>query len=205
MTENEQLGFRQLNVNDQDSAFDMGKEPAFQAIPHSASTLTVEWTAAGAGWHHTCAGADQDESWAIDNLEVILDCASTAAVETVRAGSPPNPIAFGAGVTSGPCVGGTWDPVIDHTTFVTDSIADFAFVTGGPANVPLGPPGTLLCNPATPLLVFASAPAPGVPFALPVPDNCPLVGVEICAQGGSIDSGGASHLANALDVTIGSF
>ena len=31
----------------------------------------------------------------------------------------------------------------------------------------------------------------------------PLVGLEICAQGGSVDGALAAHLANALDVTIG--
>jgi hypothetical protein len=45
----------------------MSLEPAFENIPHTSSTLTVEWFASGAGWQ-----AGDDESWAIDNVEVIV-------------------------------------------------------------------------------------------------------------------------------------
>jgi hypothetical protein len=48
-----------------DSAYDLGLDPAFQNIAHTASTLTVSWFANGAGWQ----GGD-DESWAIDNVTV---------------------------------------------------------------------------------------------------------------------------------------
>lgn len=80
LVEKVQLGFRSTGTNDQDSAFDMGNEPAFRNIPHASSMLTVEWVASGGGWHHTCAGGDQDESWAIDNLEVILDAACKSSI-----------------------------------------------------------------------------------------------------------------------------
>jgi hypothetical protein len=50
-----------------DSAYNMGLEPAFNAIPHTSSSLTIEWYASGAGWQ-----GSTDESWAIDNMEVIL-------------------------------------------------------------------------------------------------------------------------------------
>ena len=49
-----------------DSAFDMAPESAL-AIAHTASTLTVQINAGGAGWQ----GGD-DESWAIENLQVTL-------------------------------------------------------------------------------------------------------------------------------------
>ncbi len=50
-----------------DSAYDLGLEPALQAIPHTASTLTIEWFASGDGWQ-----GGGDESWGIDNVEVVL-------------------------------------------------------------------------------------------------------------------------------------
>jgi hypothetical protein len=59
------LGF---NPDFDDAAYDMGLNPAFDDIPHSGNTLTIEWYASGAGWQ----GGD-DESWAIDNLEIILE------------------------------------------------------------------------------------------------------------------------------------
>jgi len=50
-----------------DSAYDLGLEPALQAIPHTASTLTIEWFASGDGWQ-----GSYDESWGIDNVEVVV-------------------------------------------------------------------------------------------------------------------------------------
>ncbi len=50
-----------------DSAYDLGLEPAFQAIQHTASTLTIEWFASGDGWQ-----GSYDESWGIDNVEVLV-------------------------------------------------------------------------------------------------------------------------------------
>jgi hypothetical protein len=57
-----------------DIGFDMGLEPVFSAIPHSAGTLVVEWFADGAGWQGNFGpeGAP-DESWAIDNVAVVLN------------------------------------------------------------------------------------------------------------------------------------
>ncbi|MBO52144.1 MAG: hypothetical protein CMJ69_15365 [Planctomycetaceae bacterium] len=50
-----------------DSGYNMGLDPAFDAIPHTASTLTIEWYTEG-GWE---GGAN--ESWGIDNVEVTLN------------------------------------------------------------------------------------------------------------------------------------
>lgn len=50
-----------------DSGYDLGPEPALQAIPHAASALTIEWFASGDGWQ-----GSHDESWAIDNVEVFV-------------------------------------------------------------------------------------------------------------------------------------
>jgi hypothetical protein len=48
-----------------DRGFDLGSESALQNIPHTASSVSIEFSAAGAGWQ----GGD-DESWGIDNLGV---------------------------------------------------------------------------------------------------------------------------------------
>jgi len=63
-----ELGFRDIDVHDQDSGYDMAQDPTFANLPHTASTLTIEWYASGPGWQ-----GDIDESWAIDNLEVVLN------------------------------------------------------------------------------------------------------------------------------------
>lgn len=81
LTEYTPLGF---NPTFDDSAYDMGLYPAFDEIPHTASDLTIEWTASGAGWQ----GGD-DESWAIDNLEIILK--RTVEID-IKPGSAPNSI-----------------------------------------------------------------------------------------------------------------
>ncbi len=48
--------------------YDMGLEPSFLEIPHSASTLTVEFFGSGPNYNPI----DRDESWAINNLRVSL-------------------------------------------------------------------------------------------------------------------------------------
>ncbi len=51
-----------------DSAYDMGFEPAFDNIPHTGSTLTIQWFANGANY----LGGFTD-SFALENVEVILN------------------------------------------------------------------------------------------------------------------------------------
>ena len=138
---------------------------------------------------------------AIDNWEWRL-CPATPAVELPRPGIPFNPNVFLPGVTSGPVVGATWDPVIDHTSFLPNAVVDVVFVSALGTNLPLPPLGTLLCDISQPPVFFTSA--PGVPFALPIPASCDLVGATACSQGASA-SPTSIQLTNALDVTIGSF
>ena len=71
-----QLGFRSANVNDLDDAYDMGLDPAFIGIPHTASSVTIAWFASGAGWG---GGIAVDESWAIDNIQVSVNVIPEAA------------------------------------------------------------------------------------------------------------------------------
>lgn len=72
LVEQTQLGFRNQSVNDKESGFSMGNHPAFQKIPHTKSTVVIEWYASGAGWDHSAVGGLADESWAIDNVFVMV-------------------------------------------------------------------------------------------------------------------------------------
>lgn len=51
-----------------DAATNMGVNPLFDGIAHTASTLTIEWFASGSGYQ-----GGTDESWAIDNIVVTLN------------------------------------------------------------------------------------------------------------------------------------
>jgi hypothetical protein len=127
---------------------------------------------------------------------------AVAASETARLGNPPNPAAFLPGRTSAPVVGGVWDPRLDHTSFAPGATADFVLVDlRPPINVPSGR-GTLLCNVPPPAQRFFGP--PGADFSLAIPNDCSLLGLAVCTQGGSIVSG-TFQLANALDLVIGSF
>jgi hypothetical protein len=53
----------------------MYKDSAFQNISHTSSTLTVEWFTSGGGWQ-----GGTDESWAIDNVVVLVDNVAPTAV-----------------------------------------------------------------------------------------------------------------------------
>jgi len=58
-----------------DGAYDLSNEADLLGIPHDSDTLTVDWYASGNGWQGgNCQGCNiaEDESWAIDNVEVIL-------------------------------------------------------------------------------------------------------------------------------------
>lgn len=130
--------------------------------------------------------------------------ATVAAAEVARLGSVPNPDALKPGVTGAPVLGGVWDPVIDHTTFEPGAIGDFLIVSVLPIDAPLGAPtGTLLCN--LPFVATLTNLVPGTPFALPMPTDCGLAGVTLCAQGGSVRPDLALVLANALDFTLGNY
>jgi hypothetical protein len=69
------LSPRGFNSTWDDSAYNLGLDPVFHNIPHTNSTLIVEWFASGAGWQgdNLRFGGTQDESWAIDNVRVDLN------------------------------------------------------------------------------------------------------------------------------------
>ena len=149
-------------------------------------------------WNVSSWPDDEPEEIFVQRI-LVCDCTATAA-EVVRVGSPPNPVAFLPGATSGPVVGGIWDPYVDHSSFLPGAIADYLVVTERPANVSSAF-GTILCDLSAAPLYFPPA-SPHLPLFLPIPANCDLVGATYCVQVGSSD-GAQLALTNALDVTIG--
>ena len=132
-----------------------------------------------------------------------LSCpTSLPSSEIVRLGAPPNPAALLPGQTSGPVLGAAWDPLVDHSTFLPGATVDVLGITATPANVPLPPYGTLLCDLSTPPVLF-TGPA-GNPFSIAVPTSCSLAGASLCAQAASTD-GATLGLTNALDLMVGTF
>ena len=150
------------------------------------------------------ANGDSGFSHYFDIYEWLFTFEKSLATEVVRLGTPPNPEAFLGGLTSSPIIGAIWDPLIDHSSFVTDSVLDFLLLSDTPSNVEMGLQGTLLCNLASPAFLF-EATAPGSVFTLEVPEDCQILGVQLYTQAGSIDSAGNAFLANGLDLTIGAF
>ena len=136
-------------------------------------------------------------------LQVMVEVYGTppgeSASATVRLGDPPNPDALRPGQTGGPVLGTTWDPFVDHTSFVPDALADFLAVGAAPTNIP-SPLGTMLCGATPPIAVLNG---PGAAFGFPVPPDCSKIGATLCTQGGSVDPMGGIHLTNALDLVIG--
>ena len=118
----------------------------------------------------------------------------------VRLGSPPNPNALLPGLACGPVICTSWQPAVDHTSFVPAAVLDVLILAALPDNAP-SPFGTVLCDLASAPPVLLTSP-PGVPFAVPVPGQCSLVGQGLCAQAASVDAFGIA-LTNALDLTIG--
>jgi hypothetical protein len=124
------------------------------------------------------------------------------ASETTRLGFPPNPHAFLPGVTTGPVVGATWDPVV--TRFQPGDIAQFIGVDlNGPLNVPTQWGTLLIWPPPNPQLFWNAQ--PGTPFSLPVPNDCALVGQPAWAQALSVDFALTIVFANGLDLVFGTY
>jgi len=127
-------------------------------------------------------------------------CEGSTSAQVIRAGTPPNPLAFLPDPAGGPILGGTWSPFFDHTSFLPGSLLDLILVSPSPVNIVLPGYGTLLCTlTASPIIVSVATPGT---FAIPVPFSCGAMGITLCTQGGSTD-GVSFALANALDVTLG--
>lgn len=176
---------------------------AYQANASSASMIVYS-NGCGAS---QLLGSGGGGDWPIvvaNSCTCFSGCPAAASAEVVRNGAAPNPVAFNVGVTSGPVTGQTWDPIIDHTTFMPASALDVMGVTVGTLDLPLPPWGSLLIDITTnPTFYFFAT--PGSAFAVPIPADCALHGFGMSSQGASIDAGGAVGLTNAIDITFGSF
>jgi len=67
--------------------YDFSMESDFLGIPHTANTLTAEFFASGGGWQ-----GGGDESWAIDNVQVILNGIDDPSCGTTPVGGEILPI-----------------------------------------------------------------------------------------------------------------
>lgn len=111
-----------------DAAYNMGFEPKFHNIPHTSSTLSVEWFASGSdvpgvawGWQGSF-----DESWGMDNVEVRINGAADIAPTSLTWNTAQ------AGVDFGYKVSGS-DLTQDTTaTLYWSSSENFADAIGGP-------------------------------------------------------------------------
>jgi hypothetical protein len=120
------------------------------------------------------------------------------AREIVRLGTVPNPDALRPGQSEGPVVGCTWDPVVDHMTFLPGATLDLLWF-GRPRDTWLSPYGSLLCD--ADIIVHGAA---AQPFAIVFPSNPVFVGTAITAQAAAFD-GVSALLTNALDLVVGSY
>lgn len=132
---------------------------------------------------------------------IALVCGERTTV-TSRVGVPANPAAFQRAQTTMPNLGATWDPFVDHSTFVPGSLADAGIVSFAPTNLAT-PFGTLLCQSVGAITLSVSR--PGQPFLLPIPLDCGLSGLQVHIQAVSLDQGGVAHLTNALDAVLGTY
>lgn len=124
------------------------------------------------------------------------------AQQIVRLGTPANPNVLLPGLTHGPQLGQTWDPVIQAS--VPGNVADLLAISlRSTVNVvvPGVLVGTLLLDPTAPELILL-AQVPAQPFAVAFPNNLSLMGLELSSQGASLGTPGIV-MTNALDLVIG--
>ena len=125
--------------------------------------------------------------------------APVGAQEVVRLGTPPNPNVLLPGQTSGPVLGSTWDPIVDHSSFLPNAQLDILGIHAQSFEMPSNIGTFLAVMAPNSVYVFST---PGVPFAVPAPVQLTLMGAELTAQAASID-GSQVVLSNALDIVLG--
>ncbi len=118
--------------------------------------------------------------------------------QVVRLGTPANPSAF-IPTSKPPMIGQTWQPTVDHSTFMPNAALDFVMVGWGKVDVSMMPYGTLLLG-ATAMTLTAT---PGQGFSVPIGNQSSLIGMRLSAQAASLDATPQIQLANAIDFVIG--
>ena len=131
------LGFAGDGGYFNDSAYNLGFDPAVTDIPHTGSTLTIEWYAGGV-WQGI-----NDESFGIDNLDVVLGGVVPVEPPVADAGGP-YAVDEGSQVTlDGSAIGGTapytyaWDLDGDGAYDDATGAAPAFTPADGPASVPV--------------------------------------------------------------------
>jgi len=82
------LAFKQvLGFNAQwlDSAYNLGLDSSLDGIPHTANTLSIAWFTGNPNFQ-----GGPDESWAIDNVEIILNGIDDPKCDTLPPPPPPD-------------------------------------------------------------------------------------------------------------------
>ena len=96
------LGFSNGSFYFRDRAYDLGAEPAFLDIPHTADSVQVVWSiGAVSGPAATQWQGGSDESWAIDAVRIEVSTQNTGVAEELAAGrlavaAWPNPASPGS-------------------------------------------------------------------------------------------------------------
>lgn len=127
-------------------------------------------------------------------------CPPAPGSQTVRLGSPPNPLALLPVPGPGPLIGQPWPARIEHQAFAAGAALDLLALAALPAELPTEF-GTLLLDLSSPLLLFSAA--PGAPFPVAVPAQCSLVGRRLEAQGASLGPAGELEFCNGLELILG--
>ena len=133
----------------------------------------------------------------IENWDAMCP-AGVAPATTIRLGSPLNPNALITGAVA-PWIGAVWDLAVDHSVFFPTAIMDFLVVSTVQINAP-SPFGTLLIDPT--LTVFSELLTTPNTFAVPLPYDPAIVGLQLSAQAASLGFG-SIELTNAIDLVIG--
>lgn len=151
----------------------------------------------------TCPGIGTDDSIIYDH---IAWCPAEPAAQVKRNSVPPNPDVLEFSQVP-PVLGSVWKPRVNHGTFLPSATLDILGISLGPAALPGGALGTLLCDIFTPgqLVAFIYQPQPDQGFEVPIPPNkCGLVGLQLYTQALSIQ-GEVLALTNAIDIILGSY
>jgi len=206
-----ELGFGSGAYYFTDLAYDLGLEPMLRGIPHTASTLTVEWSVnAVAGVYASNWQGGLDESWAIDAVRVRTGNAAATSFGT-GCGSPPLMIA--PAFHSWPRLGETLRTNVDRVPAGVAFMAlGFSSVSSGGVPLPaslaaIGMPGCDLLIDAVDLAQPCAAIGAYIAqHAILVPDVAALVGMHAFLQAWAPAPGvnaAGIVVSNGIALTVG--
>ncbi len=176
--------------------------------PRAANEATTSVGAAPADGFFTPAqyrGAfDETSNWLYPwSASVAFDFIEVPGLETIfNSTIAPNPAAMQTSQTTGPEIGKTWDPALDHSGgFAPTALVDFVAISGVQSDIPT-PLGSILCGLSPFLVVTSPVGSPKTVFALPIPPDDINVGLTLYVQGGSFTASGI-QFCDAIEITIG--